>query len=122
MKLFFIISILISAISSTIGDSKGQLLYTPAKPKAEFNQYARTVKLKHAGNLNGRLLTTFEHWSAGAKQGAPAQFIIRSSDNRGSTWFTLATVNDPIKGSGHPASFMWEPFLFEFPQQLVKIF
>ncbi|CAM0138736.1 hypothetical protein VKS41_006057 [Umbelopsis sp. WA50703] len=120
MKLFFILSILISAIGLVFGDSKGQLLYTPTDPKAEFNQYARIIKLEHAGNLNGRLLAIFEHWPATAKQGAPAHFILRSSDDHGSSWSTLATVEDPMKGPGHPASFAWEPFLFEYPQTLGK--
>jgi hypothetical protein len=74
MKLFFILSILISAIGLVFGDSKGQLLYTPTDPKAEFNQYARIIKLEHAGNLNGRLLAIFEHWPATAKARCSSPF------------------------------------------------
>ncbi|KAG2174766.1 hypothetical protein INT43_005824 [Umbelopsis isabellina] len=87
-KIFFILIILVSAISVAFGDTNSQLLYTPAKPKAEFNQYART--------LNGRRLTTFEHLPADAKEGAAAPFIIRFSDTHGSTCSTMGTVNNPL--------------------------
>ncbi|HEY8455101.1 MAG TPA: family 16 glycoside hydrolase [Actinopolymorphaceae bacterium] len=95
-------------------DSAGERMYTPTTPN-ESNAYARVIRLQHAGELNGRLLATFEHWY---DDGSPAEFIIRASDDDGATWSTLATVPDAQTGPGHPVSRMWQPFLFEFPRKL----
>jgi hypothetical protein len=94
-------------------DSPGDRMYTPTSAN-ESNAYARVIRLQHAGEMDGRLLATFEHWY---DDGAPAEFIIRASDD-GRTWSTLATVPDAQTGPGHPVSRMWQPFLFEFPRQL----
>jgi len=102
------------ASSPVAADSPGNLLYRPTTQN-ESNAYARVIRLQHAGELNGRLLATFEHWF---DDGSPAEFIIRASDDDGRTWTTLTTVPDPLDGPGHPVSRMWQPFLFEFPRQL----
>jgi hypothetical protein len=100
--------------SISYANSNGQLLYTPTSTN-ESNAYARVIELHHAGSNNGRLLATFEHWT---NNGTPASYIIQASDNNGASWYTLATVPDQQTGAGHPVSQMWQPILFEFPQQL----
>ncbi|HEY6738578.1 MAG TPA: family 16 glycoside hydrolase [Actinopolymorphaceae bacterium] len=95
-------------------DAPGELLYRPTS-STESNAYARMIRLAHAGEQNGRLLATWEHWH---DDGTPAEFEIRSSDDNGETWQTLATVGDPQTGPGHPVSRMWQPFLFEFPHEI----
>src|SRR5579875_2670971 len=100
--------------SISYANSNGQLLYTPTSTN-ESNAYARVIELHHAGSNNGRLLATFEHWT---NNGTPASYIIHASDNNGASWYTLATVPDQQTGAGHPVSQMWQPILFEFPQQL----
>lgn len=94
-------------------DDAGTALYTPTSA-TEANAYARAIQLRHSGSANGTLLATFEHWYT---DGSPAQLTIKRSTD-GASWSTLATVGDPLTGAGHPVSQMWQPFLFEFPQQL----
>src|SRR5690606_22713683 len=88
------------ASSPVAADSPGNHLYRPTTQN-ESNAYARVIRLQHAGELNGRLLATFEHWF---DDGSPAEFIIRASDDDGRTWTTLTTVPDPLDGPGHPVS------------------
>lgn len=94
-------------------DAEGDLIHTPTAPD-EFDIYARVIRLAHAGTENGRLLATFEH---AYEDGSPGSFIKRSDDD-GVRWSTLATVEDPLTGPGHPVSRMWQPYLFEFPREL----
>jgi BNR repeat protein/3-keto-disaccharide hydrolase len=100
--------------SRALADGMGNLLYTPTSA-SEANAYARVIALQHAGSENGTLLATFEHWYT---NGAPSEYIIRSSTDGGATWSDLSTVPDSLTGTGHPVSQMWQPFLFEFPRQL----
>ncbi|HEX4207594.1 MAG TPA: sialidase family protein [Ktedonobacteraceae bacterium] len=109
-----ICGLVLTSDSVSYANSNGQLLYTPTSAN-ESNAYARTIELHHAGSNNGRLLATFEHWT---NDGSPAAYIIRASDNNGGSWHTLTTVPDQLTGTGHPASHMWQPFLFEFPKEL----
>nr|WP_186324722.1 family 16 glycoside hydrolase [Paenibacillus bovis] len=92
---------------------KGEYIYEPTENEA--NIYARVIELENSGAKNGRLLSTFER---STEDGSPSKFIIRASDDNGENWYTLSTVSDPLEGDGHPASNAWQPFLFEFPQQL----
>ncbi|KAJ5408128.1 hypothetical protein N7509_002011 [Penicillium cosmopolitanum] len=81
------------------------------------------IELQHAGDQNGKLLATWEHWYTKGKNsdepnGLPGSFIIRESDDGGNTWTTLTTIIDPQSGPGHPCTRFWQPFLFEFPRRL----
>ncbi|KAJ5224942.1 hypothetical protein N7468_006167 [Penicillium chermesinum] len=86
---------------------------------------ARVIELKHAGDATGHLLATFEHWyyplgqPTNYKQsnGTPSNFFIQESSDQGQSWSTLATVTAP---DDVPNLFFFQPFLFEFPQQLGK--
>ena len=89
----------------------------------EANVYARVIELQHAGDQNGKLLATWEHWynvnsTSGVSNGTAGSFIIRQSDDDGKTWSTLTEVTDPQTGDGHPAAHFWQPFFFEFPHQI----
>jgi len=97
-----------------LADGTGSLLYTPTSA-SEANAYARVIQLQHAGQNNGMLLATFEHWYT---DGTPSEYIVKASKNNGVSWYTLSTVPDTLTGAGHPVSQMWQPYLFEFPQQL----
>jgi len=97
-----------------LADGAPNLLYTPTSAN-EANAYARVIELEHAGQENGTLLATFEHWYT---NGQPSEFIIKDSTDGGTTWSDLSTVPDSLTGPGHPVSQMWQPFLFEFPRQL----
>jgi hypothetical protein len=88
--------------------------YTPASNN-EFLAYNRIIRLAHSGSSNGQLIGSFEHANL---DGTATQFDIRKSTDDGSTWSTLSTVSDPLTGSGHPSSQLWQPFLFEFPSTL----
>ncbi|KAK9429683.1 Sialidase [Lipomyces doorenjongii] len=108
--------------SGTLADSAGSVLYPPAAPN-EAMVYARVIELKNTGAQNGKLLATFEHWytqnaTSTLTNGTAAPFVILESADNGTTWSTIAEVYDPQTGPGHPASYMYQPFLFEFPQQL----
>lgn len=94
-------------------DAAGRLVYQGSSPH-EFNIYARTITLEHAGGQNGRLLSIFEH---NFDDGTPASFILRTSTD-GESWSTRATIPDPETGPGHPVSNMWQPSLFEFPHRI----
>ncbi|OQD75679.1 hypothetical protein PENDEC_c006G00231 [Penicillium decumbens] len=76
--------------------------------------YARVIQLEHAGDANGKLLATWEHWYS---NWTASNFIIQESNDLGTTWDTLTTVSAP---DGVPNTFFYQPFLFEFPQQLGK--
>ncbi|KAG2415817.1 hypothetical protein HFD88_007009 [Aspergillus terreus] len=112
-------------ISSVTADSPGSPLYLGAFPN-EANGYARVIQLQHAGDQNGKLLATWEHWyttgpDSKAPNGTAGNFIIlESASDKGDAWSTLATVHDPQTGPGHPSPFFYQPFLFEFPKQLGK--
>jgi hypothetical protein len=98
-----------SASANTIGDS----LYTTA---GDGVTYARVIRLAHAGDANGRLLATFEYDAPGTTE--PADVQIRESRDDGQTWSTIAQVPDGMTGPGHPATNVYQPFLFELPQQV----
>ncbi|GAD94055.1 predicted protein [Paecilomyces variotii No. 5] len=111
-------------LPSVIADSAGSYLWDPPINN-EGNAYARVIQLQHSGNANGKLLATWEHWyTAGPHEkqtnNSASNFIIRESNDLGATWTTLATVHDPQTGPGHPSPYFYQPFLFEFPQQLGK--
>ncbi|KAL1846726.1 hypothetical protein Plec18170_009016 [Paecilomyces lecythidis] len=111
-------------IPSAIADSAGSYLWDPPINN-EGNGYSRVIQLQHAGNANGKLLATWEHWYTlgphnKTTNSSAGNFIIRESDDLGATWTTLSTVHDPQTGPGHPSPEFWQPFLFEFPQQLGK--
>ncbi|KAF7175521.1 hypothetical protein CNMCM7691_008622 [Aspergillus felis] len=83
---------------------------------------ARVIQLKHAGDATGHFLATFEHWyykpnDTKVSNGTASNFIIRESSDQGQSWNTLAKVSAP---DGLPNFFYYQPFLFEFPQQLGK--
>ncbi|KAK9357322.1 hypothetical protein V1504DRAFT_500924 [Lipomyces starkeyi] len=108
--------------SGTFANSFGSALYPPAAPN-EAMVYARVIELKNAGAKDGNLLATFENWYTESPtniqtNGSAAPFVILESADSGTTWSTIAEVYDPQTGSGHPASYMYQPFLFEFPQTL----
>lgn len=122
-RLPVVLALLLGLVSAAAGltgsrpaaaDSGGEFMYR-AESTNEANIYARVIRLQHAGAVNGRLLGTFERHH---DDGSPAQFVIRSSDDDGASWSTLATVSDPQTGPGHPVSRMWQPSLFEFPRRL----
>jgi hypothetical protein len=89
------------------------VLWQPAQ-NVEGIGYSRVIQLQHAGSANGNLLATFEHWYT---NDAPSHYIIQQSTNNGTTWETLTTVTAP---GDLPTQFYYQPFLFEFPQQLGK--
>lgn len=111
-------------IPSVIADSEGSYLWDPPVNN-EGNSYSRVIQLQHAGDANGRLLATWEHWytlgpNSETTNGSASNYIIRESKDLGATWTTLSTVYDPQTGPGHPSHLFYQPFLFEFPQQLGK--
>lgn len=72
------------------------------------------IELQHAGDANGKLLATFEHSHADE---SPSQYKIRESADSGTTWDTLTHV---VASGDAPTLYYYQPFLFEFPQQLGK--
>ncbi|KAJ6125102.1 hypothetical protein N7471_012419 [Penicillium samsonianum] len=42
------------------------------------------------------------------------------NEGKGYSRDTLTTISDPLTGTGYPATLFYQPFLFEFPQQLGK--
>lgn len=111
-------------VPSVIADSEGSYLWDPPINN-EGNGYSRVIQLQHAGDANGKLLATWEHWytegpHSKASNSSASNYIIRESTDLGATWTTLSTVYDPQTGPGHPSPCFWQPFLFEFPQQLGK--
>lgn len=97
-----------------VANSAGASFYTPASSN-EFLAYSRIVRLAHSGSSNGQLIGTFEH---AAVDGTATQFVIRKSTDDGATWSTLSTLSDPLTGTGHPSSQLWQPFLYEFPSAI----
>jgi hypothetical protein len=100
--------------TSATANSPGNSFYTPASSN-EFLAYNRIIRLAHSGSLNGQLIGTFEHANL---DGTATQFDIRKSTDDGTSWSTISTLSDPLTGSGHPSSQLWQPFLFEFPTSL----
>ena len=114
----------VAFIMPAAADAEGSYLWERIQ-RNETNTYARVVELQHAGVLNGRLLATWEHHYTRGPQsndpdGTPGSFIIRQSDDQGATWETLATVSDTQTTDGHPFSVFYQPYIFEYPQQLGK--
>ena len=95
-------------------DERGDLIHRPSGAE-ESNIYARTIRLEHAGEADGRLLMTFERDNP---TGGPIELLIKSSDDDGASWQTLSTVTDERTGPGRPVARMWQPHLFEFPRAL----
>ncbi|KAJ6124951.1 hypothetical protein N7471_012268 [Penicillium samsonianum] len=108
-RVLFLLAVLFAKSTLAVYDS----LWQPAQ-NDEAVGYSRVIKLQHAGGTNGKLLATFEHWYT---NNAPSNYIIRESTNNGTTWDTLTTVAAP---GDLPTQFYYQPFLFEFPQQLGK--
>lgn len=111
-------------IPSVIADAEGSYLWDPPVNN-EGNAYSRVIQLQHAGDANGKLLATWEHWyttgpTSKSTNSSAGNFIIRESNDLGATWTTLSTVTDPQTGPGHPSPYFFQPFLFEYPQQLGK--
>ncbi|OGE52608.1 hypothetical protein PENARI_c010G00078 [Penicillium arizonense] len=108
---------------SALADSDGIVVWPPEVPN-EGNGYSRVIQLQHAGDSNGNLLAIWEHWytqgDTKSSNGTASHYIIRESGDNGTTWDTLTTISDPLTGTGHPATLFYQPFLFEFPQQLGK--
>ncbi|GAB3433362.1 hypothetical protein [Flindersiella endophytica] len=76
--------------------------------------YARVIRLAHSGAANGRLLATFEF---GVNDGE-ARVPVRQSLDDGASWSSLANVADGQTGAAHPSSSIYQPFLYELPQQV----
>lgn len=77
--------------------------------------YARVIRLAHSGSANGRLLATYEY---GVTVGNEAKVQVRQSLDDGATWSLLAQVADGQTGSAHPTNSIYQPFLYELPQQV----
>ncbi|KAE8135085.1 Sialidase [Aspergillus pseudotamarii] len=88
-------------------------LWSPSQ-SGEVVGYSRVIEIHHAGDANGKLLATFEHSHA---DNAPSHYIIRESTDDGTTWDTVTTV---LASGDPPTTHYYQPFLFEFPQQLGK--
>ena len=99
-----------------VADSSGNQLWARSNDHEE-NAYARVIELKHADSDNGKLLATWEHWF---DDKTPGGFVIRESSDNGQTWSTITTIYDTQTSAGHPAVNFWQPFFFEYPQQLGK--
>ena len=123
VRAFFSATALLTS-SLVLADSDGSSVYTRALDN-EANGYARVIQLQHAGEMNGKLLTTWEHWYTidphdETANGSAGNFIIREKNVSSDKWTTLTTVHDPQKSAGHPSPLFYQPFLFEFPQHLGK--
>ncbi|HVH44905.1 MAG TPA: hypothetical protein VM925_21275 [Labilithrix sp.] len=94
-------------------DGTASVMYAPPGGNVLL-AYSRVVRLAH-GAGKGTLLGTFEH---SRTDGAPSHYVIRKSGDDGLTWSTLTTVSDGETGTGHPASILYQPFLFELPTQM----
>ncbi len=97
------------ASANTVGDVLFQV--TPG----ENVTYARVIRLTHSGAANGRLLATYEY---GVNPGFEAKVPVRQSLDDGATWSTLAQVADGGTGSAHPSYSIYQPFIYELPQQV----
>lgn len=86
------------------------ILYSPPTGNVLL-AYSRVIRLAH-GAAAGTLLGTFEH---SRTDGKPSAYVIRKSVDDGLSWTTAATVADGETGAGHPASTLYQPFLFELP-------
>lgn len=56
----------ITVILPVIADSDGSYLWNPPYSN-EANSYSRVIELQHAGDRNGRLVATWEHWYTQSK-------------------------------------------------------
>ena len=124
VRAFFFCVTALLASSRVLADSDGYSVYDRALDN-EANGYARVIQLQHAGDMNGKLLATWEHWYTEGPHnkttnGPGSNFIIREKGVKSDKWTTLATVHDPQKTPGHPSPYFYQPVLFEFPQQLGK--
>lgn len=98
------------ASANTVGD----VLYQ-VTPGVDNVTYARVIRLAHSGAANGRLLATYEY---GVNAGAAAKVQVRQSLDDGQTWTTLAQVADGLTGPTHPSNSIYQPFIYELPQQV----
>ncbi|MBM7784705.1 family 16 glycoside hydrolase [Tenggerimyces flavus] len=98
------------ANANTVGD----VLYQ-VTPGVDNVTYARVIRLAHSGAANGRLLATFEY---GVNVNAEAKVPVRQSLDDGQTWTTLAQVADGGTGSAHPSHSIYQPVIYELPQQV----
>ncbi|KAL2856476.1 Sialidase [Aspergillus pseudoustus] len=111
-------------IPPAAADADGTIVWTPDVANTGGG-YVRVIQLQHAGDANGKLLATWEHWYTKVDDkptnGTASSYIIQESTDSGATWDTLATITDPQTDPDHPApSYFYQPFFFEFPQQLGK--
>ncbi len=79
--------------------------------------YARTLRLEHNENNNGKLYTTFEtwNWAATGMNHGPTFPIYESTDN-GQTWAKISEVSDVHVSTGD--GLREQGVLFELPQQI----
>jgi hypothetical protein len=94
-----------------LANSSGSSMYTRSSSN-ELLAYSRVIRLAHNGNANGTLLGSFEHADT---TGGAASLLVRRSADDGATWSTAATLGDPLTGTGHPSSQIWQPFFYELP-------
>lgn len=104
-------SLISFAPNPAVANDIGSVFYAPTSSN-EALAYSRVIRLEHSGTADGTLIGTFEHANL---DGTPTAFVIRASNDDGQSWDNLATLTDPLTGTGHPASQMWQPALFEFP-------
>lgn len=76
----------------------------------------RTLRLAHAGDQNGVLISTFEHWNPVSGESVP--YLIKRSTDDGATWETIAEIEDGETGANHPYPTKWTPTLLELPTQV----
>ncbi|KAI9932404.1 hypothetical protein ASPWEDRAFT_171474 [Aspergillus wentii DTO 134E9] len=81
-----------------IADSPGSSLYQRAATN-EVNSYARVIELQHAGDMNGKLLATWEHWyvdnttmAINSSNGTAGNFITQESDKEGGTILLIGNL------------------------------
>jgi hypothetical protein len=124
LAVFVLSSLAAVFISPVVADSTGSFLWDPPVDN-EINTYARVIELQHAGDKNGKLLATWEHtYTAhqGTREpnGTAGEFIIRESEDGGTSWSTLTTVHDTKGDPKHPYTRFEQPFIFEFPRKMGK--
>jgi len=92
--------------------SAAQTLFTPTSGAGYVNpgaMYARAVTLRHNGDANGTILTTFETYTTGTPY-----FPVYKSADGGGTWSYLSQVTDTVNGYG----MRWNPQIYELPAAL----
>ncbi|MCD9020646.1 family 16 glycoside hydrolase [Cohnella silvisoli] len=115
MMLVFALMLTMMPMTSVNANTNGNVLYQSANQTTEFLAYNRVIRLQNSGSANGTLLATFER---SFSDGSPSALLIRKSTDDGATWTTAATVGDGQTGAGHPASYMFQPMLYEFPKTI----